>query len=74
MFHCYVHNWSSQHTMCPVCPFPMTTSTGIDITPIEKVCEKHEPIAEDWIVRDRVWSGTCEHCGVELIAEWRVKE
>ena len=35
-----------------------------------KVCEKHEPISEDWTVRDRVWSGNCEHCGVKIKAVW----
>lgn len=51
------------------------TALLIDIKPIEKPkCVEHFPIAEDWIVRDRVWSGTCEKCGVKLKATWNEAE
>lgn len=46
------------------------------IEPIQKKCEKHEPIELAKISDAALglgWKCVCKHCGVELVAEWRAK-
>lgn len=48
------------------------------IEEIKKECVKHEPIIERLLIADShsfadIKHEKCKHCGVELIAEWKVK-
>lgn len=31
---------------------------------------KHQPIGDDWTMKNGLWLGTCEYCGVKLEARW----
>lgn len=41
--------------------------------PIVKAECKHEPHGSPYISKDNEWRNSCVHCGVELVAEWKVK-
>jgi hypothetical protein len=73
----YIGEYGSSWTDAPMGTFVQENYNSVAslafIEPIKQECVKHEPILADWEMINDKWTGNCRECGVELVAEWKVR-